>query len=73
MTGLFIAIGVVGSISIIMIGLLYLQRNHYEFQSAQTENADLLTTQLENEERWKEFDDYKRRVDALTLKAGFKL
>jgi hypothetical protein len=57
----------------ILVALLYAQRKHYEY----LERKLTLEKNAESEARFsdalKEFDAYKKRVDVLTLKAGFKL
>lgn len=67
------AIGLVVSVAIIMIGILSLQKNHYQFLKGQQDRIDLSKISQELELRLKEFDEYKKRVDGLTIKAGFKL
>jgi len=49
------------------------QKRHYEFLESQKEvkDANLFCEELEG--KLKEFDAYKKRVDVLTLRAGFKL
>lgn len=71
-------------VAIIATCVLYAQKKHYEFV-----NSKLVKTTMENleiylvkstnameerlEQKLKEFDEYKKKVDALTLRAGFKL
>ena len=58
---------------IIVIGILFIQENHYKF----LENRRLLDKKIaasgQLEQLREEFDDYKKRVDVLSLKAGFKI
>ena len=62
-----------GSITLAFMGIYFLQEQ--KFQHGLTTNG-LKNTKViytEFEEMKKEFIDYKKRVDALTIKAGFKL
>lgn len=61
------------SVAIVVIGVLFFQFNHYSFLKSQRQVQDVTLASQELEKRLKEFDDYKKRVDALTVKAGFKL
>ena len=69
---------------LILVGVLFIQSNHYCFLERQgeqktlsqlSESLDLKLDSMDEElhDRFKEFDDYKKKVDALTLRAGFKL
>jgi hypothetical protein len=71
-------------IIVIVYGMLHAQKKHYEFLSAQRESHnfsemnDSLNERLEHfnssfEDKLKEFDEVKKRVDALVIRAGFKL
>lgn len=64
---------IVLSIMVIMSGLVVLQRYQHEFLIRQKEYKDSAKLSIEIEQKLKEFDEYKKRVDALVLKAGFKL
>lgn len=64
---------VIFSITLLMVGLIILQYNHYSFLERQKTLDKKLSDEGTIEKLRKEFDDYKKRVDALTLKAGFKL
>lgn len=58
---------------IIFASLLLFQANHYAFVKSQQQHkhVNLIGEQLEA--KLKEFDEYKKKVDALVLKNGFKL
>lgn len=58
---------------IIMIGLIWLQYCHYKHLELLKNMTLRMSAQGEFEKMKKEFDDYKKRVDSLTIKAGFKL
>lgn len=60
-------------VSMLVGGFLFAQKAHYEHLKTKEEckNTSLLTADLEK--KLKEFEEYKKRMDALTLKAGFKL
>lgn len=61
------------SLGVAMIGaVLYAQRKHYEFLRAQKDSRDLSKLTWDLEVKLKEFDEVKKRVDSLTLRAGFK-
>jgi flagellar biosynthesis/type III secretory pathway M-ring protein FliF/YscJ len=68
-----LAIAVIASVAIIMIGLIFMQKNHYEFLKAQKSHIELSKISHDLETKLREFDEYKKRVDGLTVKAGFKL
>jgi len=57
--------------AIICGSILFFQWREHEFQKASQENLGSLAENFLKLE--KEFEEYKKRVDALTLKAGFKL
>lgn len=59
--------------TIVMRNFLSAQRAHYDFLEGERRVRDVTYVTEELESRLKEFDDYKKRVDALTVKAGFKL
>lgn len=61
------------SISIVALAALYAQRAHYVFKSAKAQAKNLTELNGELSAKMKEFEDYKKRVDALTVRAGFKL
>jgi cell division protein FtsL len=58
---------------IIMIALIYMQKNHYSFLSQKNDHEKMNEIQTELNAKLKEFDEYKRKVDHLVLKAGFNL
>jgi hypothetical protein len=64
---------VIFSVALLMIGLIILQYQHYAFVERQKSLDKVIHGSGEIDKLRKEFDDYKKRVDALTLKAGFKL
>jgi cell division protein FtsB len=55
----------------ILLALLQAQQKHYEFIQAQDEAVDLKLLNEDIEKKLKEFDEYKKRVDTLTVRAGF--
>lgn len=57
--------------AIIMIGLIFLQSNHYRFLHEENKQPEIEIDLKEWDEIKKGFDEYKRRVDSLTLRAGF--
>ena len=57
----------------VLVALLYAQDRHYSYLQEKIEWENSLELDAELEKKLKEFDEYKKRVDALTLKAGFKL
>lgn len=62
--------------ALILCGIVYLQGEHYKFLRGKEESRELIEfyTELDRiDKKLKEFDEYKKRVDALTLRAGFKL
>lgn len=61
------------TMAILILGIIFIQHNHYRFiERRETINKTLMGSgQLE--EFRKDFEEYKKRVDSLTLKAGFKL
>lgn len=61
------------SVFILVIGALCFQYNHYAFIERQKTLDKSLSTIGELEKLQKEFTEYKKKVDALSLKAGFKL
>lgn len=61
------------SILIIAAASLYAQRAHYLFRATKIQTKNLTEINGELASKLKEFDDYKKRVDALTVRAGFKL
>lgn len=63
-------------ICILVLGVLLLQREHHRFLTRESKEHDIATLfqMLEEvDKKFKEFDDYKKKVDVLTLRAGFKL
>lgn len=61
------------SIAVLMGGLCLLQWQAYHLKQKKDEVQHELDLQIQMHTLKKEFDDYKKRVDTLTLKAGFKL
>ncbi len=61
------------SIAIFMLGLFLLQWNNFQMQQKNIILKNELQIHEELEILKKEFKEYKKRVDTLTLKAGFKL
>jgi cell division protein FtsL len=59
--------------TLILVALLYAQQKHYTYLREQDEAIDLKLLNEEIEKKLKEFDDYKKRVDTLTVRAGFKV
>lgn len=53
--------------------LLYAQKKHYDFLQRQEELRKGIELDSKISESLKEFTEYKKRVDVLTLKAGLKL
>ncbi len=49
------------------------QKSHYEFVNQCKNQHNYVRLSEELQKKLKEFDDYKKKVDGLTLKAGFKL
>ena len=65
---------------LLITGFLHAQKKHYEFLESQKKRTDLshyakhLDLKIEALEiSKKDFEEYKKRVDSLTLRAGFKL
>lgn len=58
---------------VLMVGLSILQYNHYQFLKEKEQVAKAVLGIGEIDKFRKEFEDYKKRVDVLTIKAGFKL
>ncbi len=61
------------SVAILVLGAVYAQREHYLFIQRKSEVDKIIRGSGEISSLKKEFDEYKKRVDSLTLKAGFKL
>lgn len=61
------------SIAILVIGILMIQHNHYRFLELQKNQNKAIVGLGELEKFKKDLEEYKKRVDALTLRAGFKL
>lgn len=61
------------AVFIFMMSLIYMQERYYEFKKILSDQNEQIKTFHELEEFQKDFEDYKKRVDTLTLKAGFKL
>lgn len=61
------------TVALLSGAFLYAQDRHYRFktQSQAQAGASMQSDQLEKTLR--DFEEYKKRVDALTLRAGFKL
>lgn len=57
----------------ILFTALYAQREHYKFLESKRSFIDFSALERELYKLRKEFEEQQKRVDALTLKAGFKL
>lgn len=57
---------------ILMIGLAFLQRDYFIFRQKEKKQRNFMEVSQELELLRVEFAEYKKRVDSLTLKAGFK-
>lgn len=60
-------------VALILFALIYAQERHYQFIEEERDNSHSLELDAQLSKTLKEFEDYKKRVDALTLRAGFKL
>lgn len=58
---------------IVMVGLVHLKQMEYEFRRLRRSDNTSVKLSEHLELKLKEFDDYKRRVDTLMIKSGFKL
>lgn len=58
---------------IFVLGGIFAQNRHYDFKDRQRVSVDRDAFIREVEEKLRDFDSYKKRVDTLSLKAGFKL
>ncbi len=67
-TSLTILIGLM----ILSAAIIYMQTRHYMHKSSEKEIDIYHGFAEELEEKIKEFNDYKKKVDALTIKNGFK-
>lgn len=61
------------AISLVLGALLYAQRMHYQYLERKGDIEKKVQADASMTEMWKEFQEYKKRVDVLTLKAGLKL
>lgn len=61
------------SIALLMMGLIFLQHNHYAYVERQKTLDKSMSTAGDFEKLKKEFDEYKKRLDSVSLKVGFKL
>jgi hypothetical protein len=61
------------SIALIIVGILLMQNYHYDFLSSQFETKSLDELVLQYQAHLKEYEEMKKKVDALVLKNGFKL
>lgn len=57
----------------ILIWLIYAQKRHYEYLEKKIKMEKNFEINSGLAESMKEFQDYKKRVDVLTLKAGLRL
>lgn len=57
----------------ILLALLYAQERHYIYLEAKRQAEHDIGLDTDISELRDEFQEYKERVDVLTLKAGFKL
>lgn len=75
---------ILAALVIVFLGLLLLQKEHYAFVRSETKQKEI--SLVEDALKWKidqlsldmkaqmeDIDVFKKRVDALTLRAGFKL
>ncbi len=60
------------TVLVIMVGLWFLQQSYFKFQAQQRIISKTILGSGEIEKLRKEFDDYKSRVDKLSLKVGFR-
>jgi hypothetical protein len=71
------AIIILGSVCLIVGGVLLVQKNYIQAEKdyiiLNKELKDNYRLSNELEARLKEFDEYKKKIDSLVLKAGFKL
>lgn len=58
---------------LLLLALLYAQERHYLYLSEKRQAEFDIAQDQDISELNKEFQEYKKRVDVLTLKAGFKL
>lgn len=58
---------------LVLVAILYAQKKHYEFMERKQGAKRVSEVSAQMEKTLKEFDDYKKRVDVLILKAGLKL
>jgi hypothetical protein len=61
------------TMAILVLGVIFVQYNHYQFVDRRAMLNKTVIGAGQLEEFRKDFEEYKKRVDALTLKAGFKL
>lgn len=73
MTEIALSLSIVVGVAMIVGGLIYGQKAHYDFMKSQKEVGDVGRLSDKLMLRLQEFDDYKKKVDALVMKAGFKL
>ncbi len=60
-------------LAIVFNAIHKMQADYYAYVERKRESIDYENLKDELDARKVEFDDYKKRVDGLTLKAGFKL
>jgi hypothetical protein len=72
MTSSCIAAAIMGSVLILMIGLIIMQKAHYDYLREAFEVKSLSELGHDVENTFKEFDEYKKRVDSLVFRSGFK-
>ena len=61
------------TVAILVMGVLFLQHNHHRFLEDQKMKEQIDVPLEKVAELMKEFEDYKKRVDTLMIRAGFKL
>ena len=57
----------------IVAGLIYMQKKHYEYLERKWDRHIHIREGKRSSEIQKEFEEMKKRVDALTVRSGFKL
>lgn len=60
-------------IILVLLALLFAQRAHYNFISESRNLSKIDELALDQEKLEKELIEYKKRVDALSVKSSFKL
>jgi hypothetical protein len=68
-----LAIAGVVTAAIIMTSLIYMRKMDLDYFAEEKKHKDVYQVTAHLEAKMKEFDDYKKRVDNLVVKTGFKL